>query len=543
MQQTRKKNLVVLAVGSVVIVAYLALVAVYWTQVNDDAFITFRYSKFLTLGNGPYFNVGEHVEGYTNFLMMLLMAGAISLFGDQWALPCAKLIGVGAGIVAIVSAWALCARWLRKIDAVAARADLLAWGAAGLVAVNCAFAFNSTTGLETTLFSALLMLGYWLVQLSRDTQKYRGAGAAFALAALTRPEGAYIFAAVFLGRLLIGELREKSGRRALLIDALIVGGAVAAHMAFRYAAYDGELLPNTFYAKHGGFSWGLTPTAYVLGFGYSIMGVAIPLLAFLPLLARNRAIRSDTLPVLLAACASVVAIYLGGADWMRGYRLLIPHAPAWSALALCGVIVVVDRIRGLTKSAVIFASLLLAPALFCWQTPMRQSYQRYSIIRARGYAVGHAALADWLAARTTPGETVALMDIGIVGYRCPDLRILDITGLTDRYIAKSPGGFLSKEFDPAYVFDRAPEYIIIAAAAPDGPLGQEYIARLDPWTGIEARLLEAPEFRARYVHPVEPEPGARGLQWLAAVCGAEAVFHHDHPTRNYLLLAYRRHER
>ena len=541
MQRTRNNGLVVLAVGSGVIIAYMALVAVYWTQVNDDAFITFRYSKFLTLGHGPYFNVGEHVEGYTNFLMMLLMAGAISLFGDQWALPCAKLIGAGSGVVAIVSAWALCARWLRKIDAAAAHADLLAWGAAGLVAANCAFAFNSTTGLETTLFSAFLMVGYWLVQCGRDIGKYCGAGAAFALAALTRPEGAYIFAAVFLGRFLSGELRERSGRRALAIDALIVGGTVAAHLAFRYVAYDGELLPNTFHAKRGGFSWGLTPTAYTLDFGYSIMGVAIPLLAFLPLLARNRAIRSDTLPVLLAACASVVAIYLGGADWMRGGRLLIPHAPAWSALALCGVIVVADRIRWRAKSAAIVTSLLLAPALFFWQTPTRQSYQRYSAIRARGYAVGHAALADWLGARTTPGDTVALMDIGIVGYRCSDLRILDITGLTDRYIAKSPGGFLTKEYDAAYVFDRSPEYIIIAAAAPDGPFDRERLGEISPWTDIETRLLENPEFRSRYVRPVEPEPGARGLQWLAAACGAEAVFHHDYPDRNYLLFAYRRH--
>ncbi len=36
------------------------------------------------------------------------------------------------------------------------------------------------------------------------------------------------------------------------------------------------------------------------------------------------------------------------------------------------------------------------------------------------------------------------MDIGIIGYECIDQRILDITGLTDRYIAQSPGEFLDK---------------------------------------------------------------------------------------------------
>ena len=42
---------------------------------EDDAFITFRYSKHLAEGLGPVWNPGDSppVEGYTNFLWMVLM--------------------------------------------------------------------------------------------------------------------------------------------------------------------------------------------------------------------------------------------------------------------------------------------------------------------------------------------------------------------------------------------------------------------------------------------------------------------------------------
>ena len=40
----------------------------------DDAFISFRYSQHLAEGHGLVFNVGEKVEGYSNFLWVVLVA-------------------------------------------------------------------------------------------------------------------------------------------------------------------------------------------------------------------------------------------------------------------------------------------------------------------------------------------------------------------------------------------------------------------------------------------------------------------------------------
>ncbi|MEO5618208.1 MAG: hypothetical protein ABIS67_10585, partial [Candidatus Eisenbacteria bacterium] len=47
-----------------------ALTSLFWAQ--DDAYISFRYARNLLRGEGLVFNVGERVEGYTNFLWTVL---------------------------------------------------------------------------------------------------------------------------------------------------------------------------------------------------------------------------------------------------------------------------------------------------------------------------------------------------------------------------------------------------------------------------------------------------------------------------------------
>lgn len=41
---------------------------------GDDAYISFRYALHLYQGHGLVWNPGERVEGYTNFLWVIIMA-------------------------------------------------------------------------------------------------------------------------------------------------------------------------------------------------------------------------------------------------------------------------------------------------------------------------------------------------------------------------------------------------------------------------------------------------------------------------------------
>ncbi len=525
------------ALSAIVVAGYLLHAASSWPQINDDAFITFRYARNLVLGRGPYFNPGEHVEGYTNFLMMLLAAGAIRLFGPDDVLFWAKLIGVTAGAVCVLSTIRLTARWLRSIDQLKAAAPLVAPLAGLLVAVDAGFALYSTTGLETTLFAAWIALALLLADRSLERGRWQGLAVALALAELTRPEAIALAPAVLLT---VGLARRERRFliRCIVPDATIVIVVFLAHAALRRVVYDGDLLPNTFYAKAGGIGWKLSSTQYLLGFAMRhLLGVLPLAVAAAPLLVPPT-VRWRLVPALAVVLTGIVAIYVGGPDWMPAYRLCVVYLPAVAALAIVSIAALARRLLGSTRRVAVACGLVVV-LVAVWQWPSDQAYRTFVRTRTRGYLNGHAVLAEWLAGRARPGETVALMDIGLVGYRCIDLRILDITGLTDRTIARSPGGFLDKRFDPAYVFDQRPRFLVIVLTnRPGAPAGQ---LALIPWTKIEDRLVAAPQFRDRYVRRPASVPATGDLvERVRALSGAAAVFSHDYPGRLYLLAAFER---
>jgi hypothetical protein len=55
---------------------------VYLDYTSDDAYISFRYARNLGDGLGLVWNPGEHVEGYSNFLWVMILAGAYRLGAD-----------------------------------------------------------------------------------------------------------------------------------------------------------------------------------------------------------------------------------------------------------------------------------------------------------------------------------------------------------------------------------------------------------------------------------------------------------------------------
>jgi arabinofuranosyltransferase len=66
---------------AVVVAAVAGLVLLAWVNrfIQDDAFISFRYAENLVRGEGLVWNQGERVEGYSNFLWTILIAGGMKL--------------------------------------------------------------------------------------------------------------------------------------------------------------------------------------------------------------------------------------------------------------------------------------------------------------------------------------------------------------------------------------------------------------------------------------------------------------------------------
>src|SRR5215217_8859146 len=63
-------------------------------SVFDDALISMRYAYNLSHGSGLVWNPGEYVEGYTNFLMTLLMSPATLVFDKVDAVLAVQIFGI-----------------------------------------------------------------------------------------------------------------------------------------------------------------------------------------------------------------------------------------------------------------------------------------------------------------------------------------------------------------------------------------------------------------------------------------------------------------
>ena len=119
------------------------------TDAVDDAYISFRYAQNAIRGYGLFFNAGERVEGFTNFLWTTLM---IPLEGARADVGRASmLLGV---LFALATLW-LVVRFARTVGAPRGAG----WLAALLLAADGSFALWAVAGLETTLFAFLIFCG------------------------------------------------------------------------------------------------------------------------------------------------------------------------------------------------------------------------------------------------------------------------------------------------------------------------------------------------------------------------------------------------
>jgi arabinofuranosyltransferase len=287
--------------------------------VVDDSFITFRYVHNFVSGHGIVYNPGERVEGYTNFLWLLILSAVAWTVPGVDLLHAAQLLGVLCGGVTIVLV-IFCSWRLHQ------RIDSFGLIAAAFLALSSAFCAWSTGGLETTLFALLIFAGSYAYVLALERNgRSVAAPVAFALAALTRPEGVLLFGVASL-HLLWTEVRSR-GRlftSRLVLWTLSFAVLYVPYYVWRYTYY-GYPFPNTFYAKVGG-----GVHEYVRGVRYllaylrwnGVLVFALPLV----LLVKRR--RPRLLNVLFIEAAVYVAyiVYVGG-DGLAFFRFVACIAP------------------------------------------------------------------------------------------------------------------------------------------------------------------------------------------------------------------------
>lgn len=402
-------------------------VAFAWPFFSDDSFITLRYAEHLLLGHGPVWNPGDRVEGYSNLLWLLLVAGLGALGCEL--VTAARLLGAFA---VLASLW-----WLARLPratnlrtaASAAMAPLLLASAAPLMGWTLG-------GLEGPLVLLWLVLGGTAVlRLGPDASRRALllASLPFALLCWTRPDGP-LWAAT-TGILLGGSLRR------VVTFGLLPLLAVLLQLGFRLAFY-GDFVPNTARVKVEGSAALLGTGLEYLGQGaWVCSGLLLPALS-LPLLRRLLPANSTRMPLRDCHAPALrlllpTALWLGwlatvGGDHFPGYRMWLP------ALALPSVLVAATlRQPGSALRSLGLLCGLAGAAANVWlsRTDPLSTHVRSEHFEWRAEVLGHS-LRRAFAMPADQQPRLAVDAAGALPY-CSGLPALDMLGLSDRTIATS----------------------------------------------------------------------------------------------------------
>ncbi len=248
------------AVGAVLLVgAFLAHLRP-WRFLCDDAYISFRYAKNLVDHGGLIFNTAppEYVEGYTNLLWVLVLAGgyAVGLLPETLA----PLLTAASSLVALgLAVWLLqtlrhqLAAERSELRPPVGLADLLP---AALLVASPEFVVWGSGGLETS-FALALVLGSMVAW---TEGRLVWAAVLAAAAGLTRLDALLPIAGFGLAWLaVLGGRRWRAGELELAslpwarlgVAALVFAGPLLLQLVVRKAYY-GDWLPNTWAVKHHG---------------------------------------------------------------------------------------------------------------------------------------------------------------------------------------------------------------------------------------------------------------------------------------------------
>ncbi len=399
--------------------------------VQDDAFISFRYARHLAEGLGLVWNPGQPIEGYTNFIWTVGIAGAMKLGLEPIA------VSYAFGLLS----YAVTLRLTYALGAALGGGPAAGYLALGLTAANVTFTRYATGGLETqlqaTLFVAAFLLLHRLHQAVPSRRRLVTLSLVLAASMLTRPDSALLLAVVGSAaawRVLRSGVPVVAGWAALAGPFIaVVGGWLLWKLG-----YYGALLPNTFYAKAGSATSHLRGITFVLIWFQSYLWFLLLLLP-LPVLPRLWRARSATL-VAISALAGLWILYLikVGGGFME-FRFFVPLVP----LAMVKLVWVCSRYPERIR---VWVQVAIALALLGGSVWHGRTYTTHFGIESIAKLERHLWSPDeqWVGIGKTlgrvfaddPDVTIAVTAAGAIPYYAK-LRTIDMFGLNDAWVARN----------------------------------------------------------------------------------------------------------
>jgi len=465
--------------------------------VSDDAFISLRYVDNLATGNGLVFNSGDRVEGYSNPLWVLVLAGMVALTGVDSLLAARALGGLFALALPL-----LVIRMARREGAGRGDGPARPWVTEAPVVLGCLLVASSPplacwslAGLETASHAFLVLVAAWAV-LGEGSTPGRLAiwrtAVVCGLVALSRPEGLLIGGGLVFLAWLFEKGRTIKGGVARAGIFLALPGA---YFLFR-VLYFGQILPNTYHAKAGGGLLRLEQGAQYLGAFLLDLGgkgalplpLALPLALIVPtalLLGLAGKLGKTGIVLGIVVLLQIVFVVASGGDGLPMYRFLVPVVAPLALLA--GLLLRRVLLLGTPGDRLLaphwIAIVLSATLLVCSSShPALRS--QYSLYRDQKdiQVPAWTAAGLWLKHNAPAGASLAAVPVGAISYYS-GLTVIDMLGLTDHHIAHSDPPEWRKKLsstqrwaghekqDGAYILSRRPTYLLLGnIAVTDEPL-------------------------------------------------------------------------
>jgi len=474
---------------TVVSCIFLFLCLTVFPFMLDDPFITFRYAANWASGHGIVWNQNEYVEGYSNFLFLVLLVPFARFGLDLYYVS--KILSIFFGLAALVLTYLLSRKHFQH------ELRLVHFIAPLLLATSAHFTLWSVGGLETTLFAFLVLLLCLVLTSSSGMARHILLSIVLFLLSVTRPEGP-MFACIAVIVALVESAQARAHRWSpfswLPLYSLFYGG----YLTWRYFYY-GDFVPNTYYVKISGGADRLLDGLRYLGAFFMSHG-SLFLVSAIFAIAIVFVKRTNVLFLLLLCFGALAAfsVYSGG-DWMPGFRFLVPALPILALLIQEAIAWSWELLDGMKSRKFIFGLFFIFLLPTSYVNSARANIARTPWLKQRYFAGldeqrdrPQYKVADYLRGNANDGDLVAIQEAGIVPYETMNLNYVDIWGLNDKHIAHQTQNLLHWDNgDADYVLSRTPDWVALwVLVNSDGSIRMTLPA--------VAAIMNHPEFARNY---------------------------------------------
>ncbi|MCX6836025.1 MAG: hypothetical protein NTW07_13035, partial [candidate division Zixibacteria bacterium] len=363
---------------------------------QDDAYISYRYVANYLHGDGLVYNIGERIEGITNFgwTVFMMFLGVLGADYMWWSKMVGVLFGAGVIVVVFFIGEKLFGREGRAYTAVATV----------LLGANQSLAYWSVSGLETGAFAFFAVLSL-LLFLRRSWLLVF----ALAMAVWLRPEGAVVTAIL----LITETVQTRSWPRFAAACAALAFVLSLPFVAFKLSYY-GSILPNPFYAKTSfdfeqlmnGLEYAGEFSKHYAVYYVGLLGLVVPLIIW------RRA--NDVLKaVWLFAASYFTYVILIGGDVLKVHRFFLPMFGPMALLMVFAVWTLLRRMRPALQYVILLplaATMLVTTYLLPKPVVMRYNTNEKAFTHKMQFKARALKQAD------PTNFSVALATIGIFGY-------------------------------------------------------------------------------------------------------------------------------